>query len=123
MGFSNFLVQKYGVGMTIDILQEKYPPLVSLIDNLNANITLPECIIKWFLEHKQFVIDQTLNAKIINLNEKQIDWNKYTERFLTEPCPINVILDILNDLGISEISGLNIQEFLKHLTEFNDAKS
>lgn len=117
MGLIGFLGEKYLDNIVIDILREKFYPLVVFIDKTDEK-SLPECIAD-FLDacDKMTEDDLKLNKKVININEKKLDWKRYKRRFLTESPFINPLLDFLRDIGFEEMFDINISIVLKEMAK------
>jgi hypothetical protein len=114
VSFTNFLAERYAVGALIDTLQEKYPPAVVFIDEIGEH-TLPEAIDKWADAHMAFVAAQPPSASL--------PWDKYRHRFLTERPARAVFLDLLKDLGVVDLLGIDVNEFITALTQYRAKKS
>ena len=90
MSLVNFIIGRYGPGIVFDVIERTYPPLLTAID-ASAEHSLPDVLDLWADAHKTFMSV----AKM-----PDIDRGMYRHRFLTETPMINVVLDLLHDLGI-----------------------
>ena len=113
MGLVNFLADKYGAGMVMDTLKASYPPAIVLLDALGDS-TLPGAIDAWADEHMKYVITQPPTPSL--------PWDKYRHRFLVEKPCLPVLLDLLKDLGLTELAGIDVEEFLKALVAYKGDK-
>jgi hypothetical protein len=111
MGLTNFLADRYGAAMVMSALQESYPPAIVLIDAL-GEYDLPEAIDKWADAHMIYVASQPAGPAL--------PWDKYRHRFLTEKPALKVLLDLLKDLGLTDLAGIDVAEFIQALTAWKE---
>jgi|LAHU01.1.fsa_nt_gb hypothetical protein len=117
MGLTNKLVQMFGIGAIIEVIREKDPASLALIDGLDE-CNGAECIARMI--HARSVLSKSLPTRPIKINERQIDWSKYIERFLTETPALAVVSDILREFGVTEVAGVNVDEALQALASYGD---
>ena len=109
MGLVNFLADKFGAGIVIDTLKETYPPAIVLIDALGT-YSLPVALDYWADSHARYVLTQPPGVSL--------PWDKNRHRFLTEKPCLPVLLDLLKDLGMAELAGIDVSEFIAALIEY-----
>jgi len=109
MGLTNFLADKYGAGLVMDALKASYPPAIVLIDALGDS-TLPGAIDAWADAHMKYVLARPSGPSL--------PWDKYRHRFLTEKPAMKVLLDLFRDLGMTDLAGINVEEFVAALLAY-----
>jgi hypothetical protein len=109
MSLANFLAEKYGAGLVMDSLQASYPPAIVLIDRL-ADSTLPGALDAWADAHMLYVASLPPS--------EEVPWSKYRHRFLTEKPAMKVLLDLLHDLGLTDLAGIDIGDFVAALIAY-----
>jgi len=110
MGLTNFLADKYGASMVMDALKASYPPAIVLIDAL-ADSTLPGAIDAWADAHMKWALIQPATPAL--------PWSQFRHRFLTDKPALNILLDLFRDLGLTELAGINVKDFIAALVSYN----
>ena len=103
MGFTDFLAERYGVGMVFDALKASYPPALVFIEKLGDS-TFPEAIAAWLPAHKTYMASLPASPAV--------NWDGYSQRFLTAKPALYVLTDLF---------GIDIDEFLKALASYRSA--
>jgi hypothetical protein len=114
MSLANFLAEKYGAGMVMESLKATYPPAIVLIDALGER-ALPDALDRWADAHMKFVASQPLTV--------ELPWCKYRHRFLTESPARGPLLDLIKDLGLADVFGIDVDQFVTALTEYKGQAS
>ena len=120
MGLSNFIATKYGAPALLAVIQEKAPELALLIDKLDE-MSLPEAVAE--AKRAQRLSRLSLPIKPVRIDTKRVDWDQYMIRFLTEKPALKVILDLLAEFQVVELSGVAVADFLACLAGAADGKS
>lgn len=128
MGLTNFIAQKYGIGIVMDTLNEKFPPLVTFIDSLDE-ASLPSALANFSDAYQKLLEEQSVwSGRKITVKEVDdklattINWPLYRRRFLTETPFINPLIDFLKDLGIFEVLEIKVEDFVRGLAAFKNKK-
>ncbi|MGA3114849.1 MAG: hypothetical protein ABSF90_10515 [Syntrophobacteraceae bacterium] len=109
MGLANFLADEYGAKMVMDALEANYPPGVVLVDALGDS-TFPGAMDAWADAHAKWVLTQPPGP--------DLPWGKYRHRFLCDKPGISVLLDLLKDLGLTELAGIDVNGFIRAMLEY-----
>jgi hypothetical protein len=112
MGFTDFLAERYGVGMVFDALKASYPPALVFIEKLGDS-SLPEAVAAWLPAHKTYIASLPASPAV--------NWDGYSQRFLTAKPALYVLTDLFKDLGMADLFGIDIDEFLKALASYRSA--
>ncbi len=116
MGLTNYLVEKYGIGMVVDTLKSSYPPLLVFMDAIGTG-SVPEAVSAWLSAHKDFV------ASLPPAAPSTVDWDRFSHRLLTERPAVKVFLDLFTALGIAQVAGVDFNTFLEDLVAYKAAQS
>jgi hypothetical protein len=114
MGITNFLVQKYGAAMALDAIKASYPPALVFLDALGLG-SLPAAIAELIEAHKKFLASEAKSSPAGN--GAAVDWDGYSQRFLTESPADKVLLDLFRDLGIAEVAGIDVDQLFEELVK------
>ena len=112
MGLTNVIAIKYGVPAAMEVIKEKDEALYDLINCLDEK-SFPEALAVFLQKTMQL---QAINASKPQAPKKHINWMMYSQRLMTEKPALRVILDLLAEFGLTEISGIKTQELLDALT-------
>jgi len=118
MGLVNKLAQKYATAAIMEAIQEKSPPIYKFIDSLDE-VSLSEAI-GILLEEDLRYNTKLIPGEMLTIDEvkNKINTTEYIIRFAKGKEPaLNVLLDLIKELGIKEIAGIEVKDFLLNLTE------
>ena len=113
MGLVNYLAQHEGVSIVFQIIETNFPPLLVLVDRFGDS-SLPEAADAFLDSLKKYEATQP---------DSIIDIAKYRHRFLVEKPFLPVLMDLLKELGLTDIEGIDAPAFVKALVEYREGKS
>ncbi len=117
MSLANFLAERYGAAMVMESLKAAYPPAIVLIDALGER-ALPDAIDRWADAHMKYVASQPPAQPAATPSPAQPDWASYRHRFLTEKPALRVLLDLFKDLGLTDLAGINVEDFIDAMVAY-----